>query len=451
MFIRLITVIITVLVSSAAEARNPYMAVENLDTNKDGKVGLDEWKKEQRIFFIIDKDKDNFITVDEFAAHWRRRGETIEGYTFPAERYEAPPKNPFAEIKKLDLDGDGIVRRHEMSSNKKLFYLMDLNADAVLSVDELARYLRKTGDKIEGYQFTSDISDHGAVFKNSSFELPIADVHMHEYLGTLEEAEWFKKHMLENGVRWGGAVGNYSSQMSDLLGDAYIPAFGQKFWNLAFFRDGPDALSDINNRFISRGLAKAEELFASGLIKGFGEIHTDTHQERMARHLRLLNPVTEKMMEISDRYHGFVQVHTTAHNDNLSQLENDIIYLSQKYKNSSLILSHCLPGESRDSIQVLESVFSKTQNVFCEISGNNGPVLNGVGRMYKKGGIRGNWKSFIEKYSDRVMVGSDPCCGQRDKFPALIQSIREDFLPYLSPSTREKVAYQNAVRIMGLK
>ncbi|MEL0003744.1 MAG: hypothetical protein VW620_12085, partial [Rhodospirillales bacterium] len=57
MFIRLITVIITVLVSSAAEARNPYMAVENLDTNKDGKVGLDEWKKEQRIFFIIDKDK----------------------------------------------------------------------------------------------------------------------------------------------------------------------------------------------------------------------------------------------------------------------------------------------------------------------------------------------------------------------------------------------------------
>ncbi len=328
---------------------------------------------------------------------------------------------------------------------------MDLNADAVLSVDELARYLRKTGDKIEGYQFTSDISDHGAVFKNSSFELPIADVHMHEYLGTLEEAEWFKKHMLENGVRWGGAVGNYSSQMSDLLGDAYIPAFGQKFWNLAFFRDGPDALSDINNRFISRGLAKAEELFASGLIKGFGEIHTDTHQERMARHLRLLNPVTEKMMEISDRYHGFVQVHTTAHNDNLSQLENDIIYLSQKYKNSSLILSHCLPGESRDSIQVLESVFSKTQNVFCEISGNNGPVLNGVGRMYKKGGIRGNWKNFIEKYSDRVMVGSDPCCGQRNKFPALIQSIREDFLPYLSPSTREKVAYQNAVRIMGLK
>lgn len=451
MFIRIMVTIIAFLISSTAEAQNPYVAVENLDTNKDGKVGLDEWQKEQRIFFIIDRDKDNFITVDEFAAHWQRRGETIEGYEFPAERNEATAKNPFAEIKKLDSDGDGIVKRHEMAGNKKLFYLMDLNADAVLSVDELARYLRKTGENIKGYQFTSDISDHGAAFKNANFELPIADVHMHEYLGTLEEAQWFKKHMLENGVRWGGAVGNYSSQMSDLLGDAYIPAFGQKFWNLAFFRDGPKALSDINNRFISRGLGKADELFASGVIKGFGEIHTDTHQERMARHLRLLNPVIEKMMEISDRYNGFVQVHATAHDDNLSQLENDIIYLSQKYKNSSLILSHCLPGESRAAIQVLESVFSKTHNVFCEISGNNGPVLNGVGRMYKKGGIRGNWKTFIEKHSDRVMVGSDPCCNQRNKFPALIQSIREDFLPYLSPSTREKVAYQNAVRIMGLK
>jgi hypothetical protein len=42
--------IIAFLISSTAEARNPYVTVENLDTNKDGKVGLDEWQKEQRIF-----------------------------------------------------------------------------------------------------------------------------------------------------------------------------------------------------------------------------------------------------------------------------------------------------------------------------------------------------------------------------------------------------------------
>jgi hypothetical protein len=49
------------------------------------------------------------------------------------------------------------------------------------------------------------------------------------------------------------------------------------------------------------------------------------------------------------------------------------------------------------------------------------------------------------------MLGSDPCCGLDTAYSEIINELRVSVLPYLSPSTMEKVANKNAIRVFKLK
>ena len=53
-----------------AQGKNPYKAVSNKDADGDGKVSLEEWPKSKAIFRKIDKDKDGFLSPEDFAKHW---------------------------------------------------------------------------------------------------------------------------------------------------------------------------------------------------------------------------------------------------------------------------------------------------------------------------------------------------------------------------------------------
>lgn len=282
--------------------------------------------------------------------------------------------------------------------------------------------------------------------------VPIADLHMHTYQFKGPQPEQFLEQMDKNGVVWGGAVGDYREDVAKLLGPRYIPAVGQREFFRAFSTQGPQALVDDKNPIFVRLFEEASRLFDQGKAKGFGELHTDNHTSgpaNMRRHIRTDNPVMRRFFEIADRHRGFVQIH--------SQLDehfvDDILRLTADYPNVLTILSHCLPvAQPAD----LERMFSQRANLVCEMSAqgyihNRLSGLQRPARVFGEAGIRSDWRRFIEAYPDRIMVGTDACCGWFGSYSEMVQEIRTNFLPHLEPELMEKLAYKNAVRLLGLK
>ena len=76
--------------------------------------------------------------------------------------------------------------------------------------------------------------------------VPIADMHMHAYRRDGPRAAEVLEQMDKNGVRWGGAVGDFREDVAKLLGSRYIPALGQAEFARVFFSKGEQALMDGN-------------------------------------------------------------------------------------------------------------------------------------------------------------------------------------------------------------
>ncbi|MFM1818174.1 MAG: hypothetical protein RL364_1034 [Pseudomonadota bacterium] len=281
--------------------------------------------------------------------------------------------------------------------------------------------------------------------------VPIADVHMHTYKRNGPRAIEFLEQMDANGVRWGGAVGDYREDVAQLLGKRYIPAIGQAEFMRVFFSQGAAGLIDENNPVFVQFYQEAEKLLAEGKAKGFGELHTDNHNsgpKNIQRHIRTDNPVMRRFYEIANRHGAFVQIHSQLDSDFVA----DVLKLTADYPKVLTILSHCLPL-SRPSD--LERMFEQRANLVCELSaqGYIHNKLSGVNRpprVHTEDGIREGWKRLIEKFPDRVMVGTDACCGWFGSYSDMVKEIRSNLLPSLSPSLMEKVAYKNAVRLFDL-
>ena len=282
--------------------------------------------------------------------------------------------------------------------------------------------------------------------------LPIADVHMHvtKLYGNGFAPSDALKGMNESNVKWGGAVGFYSPEAQQNLGNRYIPAFGQREFFKVLYDKGESGLLDPNN--FTQMFAEAEELFKAGKIKGFGEIHTSNNNSsdfaRNKRDIRAKSPVVEKMFEMANRYKGFVAIH----NEHSQQATQDVLELSGAYPQTALILDHCVFGASTDEIR---SILKATENVFCEISSNGAtqstPKAAGMMRIHGGfGGIKDDWLKLILEFPDRFMLGSDACCGLTSKYSQIIDGLRNDVLAKLPPDVMEKVAYRNAVRVFNL-
>jgi len=282
--------------------------------------------------------------------------------------------------------------------------------------------------------------------------VPIADVHMHTYQQNPRSATWWREMMDANGVKWGGAVGDYREDVQAELGDRYIPAVGQAEFFKVFFKEGRSGLVDPNNETFKDLYTRSEKLFSEGKIKGFGEFHTDNHSSgppRIRRSIRTDNPAMRKFYEIANRYGGFVQIHAEFDGD----FEKDILNLSADYPNATTVLSHCLSTKNVDNVA---AILGKRKNIACEVSSLGAVHVNRLNiprspHAYDSGGLYGKWIKFIEAYPDQVLLGSDPCCGIDAAYSEIISELRTSVLPYLSPVTMEKVANKNAVRIFSLK
>jgi predicted TIM-barrel fold metal-dependent hydrolase len=282
--------------------------------------------------------------------------------------------------------------------------------------------------------------------------IPIADAHMHTYQQNPRSAVWWREQMDANNVKWGGAVGDYREDVQFELKDRFIPAIGQIDFFKVFFKDGSQGLMDPENQTFKELYGRSDKLFGFGLIKGFGEFHTDNHTSghpRIRRVIRTDNPAMRKFYAIADKHSGFIQIHAEFDRN----FEIDILSLSADFPNVTTILSHCL---STNDANALGSLFSKRKNITCEMSAT-GEVINrllGLNKSpiaFNSFGPFKEWKKLIENYPDQVMLGTDPCCGADRGYSELISELRVNLLPYFSPEIMEKLAYKNAVRIFKLK
>lgn len=290
-----------------------------------------------------------------------------------------------------------------------------------------------------------------------SKSVPIADIHRH--VNKFVSPSTLAEQMKANNVGWSGAVGPTEWQTDpgpylELLGNAYIPTAGQAELTQIFFKIGPSAIEDENNRFYKDLFSNADDLFKSKKIKGFGELILNNKASNPSPNFRrkvvIDSPPIERMMSIADKNGGFVQIHSEDDEDSIDQIK----HLAKKYPNTPIILSHCLLSAN---VNLISDLLSNYPNLYCDLSARTTlHYVNPDSENAKLRAIYGEnfadpaWIKLIESYPSRFMVGSDTYRYDID-FEKVIGVIRNGLLVRLKPTTMEMVAYKNAQKVMNLK
>jgi len=275
--------------------------------------------------------------------------------------------------------------------------------------------------------------------------VPIADVHMH-FDRREQSANQMLQRMKDNGVRWGGGVGEYALEMQSALGKNYIAALGQAEFTKVLMSSGEQGLQNAEHPIFVQFFRDADALMAAGKARGFGEIHISNRSnyapnDPFGRSIPLDSPVIRRMYEIADAHSGFVQIH---YNKDLHTVDQ-ILIMAKRYPKALTIVAHCMPvGSPDDMVRIFEAV----DNAMCELSGAT--PIHGVKRILTQDGINSRWLEMIENYPDRVMLGTDPCCGLMPRYAEIVKLLRGKALAAMKPETLEKVAYKNALRVFGL-
>ena len=275
--------------------------------------------------------------------------------------------------------------------------------------------------------------------------VPIADVHMHFDIKR-QTVEQMLRRMNESNVRWGGGVGDYSPEMQAALGKRYVPAIGQTEYTKVLMESGEAGLQNAEHPIFVQFFRDAEVLMADGKALGFGEIHIDNRSsvnsnDPFGRSIPLDSPVIRRMYEIAQQHSGFVQIH---YNKNPRTIDQTLV-MSKRYPDALTIIAHCMPVGSPDDIR---RIFKEAPNVMCEISGAT--HIHGIPRIVTPAGMNSRWLELIEDFPDRVMLGTDPCCGLMPRYGDIVKTMRTNALAAMKPETLQKVAFKNAQRVFKL-
>ncbi len=289
--------------------------------------------------------------------------------------------------------------------------------------------------------------------RKAALEIPIADVHYH--LIPSLDPQMMKAQLDRNGVRWAGGVGATqpginSDAFSAFLGSRYSRAGGQAELAKIYRTGGVDEMQNLNNpSFVALKETMTEE-FKVGKIHGIGELilnNLRSHPDpSFRRRVALDTPTIRELISIADQYRGYVQIHTEPDKGSIAELERLFI----AYPKVPFILSHCMPNAYASDIRAL---FEKYATVYCEVSTRNSVFFKNPqswsATIHNGQDTDSSWLKLIEEMPTRFMVGSD-VHSPSFSYDDIIQVIRTGFLSRLSPTTMKQVAYENAIKVLGL-
>jgi predicted TIM-barrel fold metal-dependent hydrolase len=283
-------------------------------------------------------------------------------------------------------------------------------------------------------------------------QVPIADVHFH--LERQFVPADIKEMLDRNNVRWAGGVGplgpgvgsDFRQGFIDTLGERYIAALGQPEFGVMFFKGSASATENADTPDFRALLQRAEAEFKTGKLRGFGELfvnnQTSNSNPKFRRKIAADAPTMRAMYRLAAKYGGFVAMHMEADRDSLQQLD----VLASIEPRATVILSHCGVWSDAGTIRTL---MDNQPNIYCDLAFRSPPAARKVPArfIFDETGVKREWLDLIEQKPDRFMIGTDAFCCDYGK---AIDSFRKGLLPWLSPATLRKVAYENAKRVMKL-
>lgn len=294
----------------------------------------------------------------------------------------------------------------------------------------------------------------------SHTDLVIADVHRHVQ-------HWISPSKLlaemdELKIGWAGAVsapyGPWDIQpYIQLLGKRYIATTGQMTITDIHRFKGVKAIEDAQTHDYKALVEEANQLFQAGAIKGLGELILNNENTNpnpaVRRKARIDSPGITQLLDIAKRWNGFVQIHAEDDPSSVRELSN----IAMVYPSVPIILSHCLFSANT---ALIDELLGKHPNFYCEMSARNESMYgNNFAKqkaerlgwiVFDDERIKPEWKTLIEKYPTRFMVGTDNYNASVDTRKA-VQQIRNGLLKNLTPETAKRVAHENAVRVMRLE
>lgn len=286
-------------------------------------------------------------------------------------------------------------------------------------------------------------------------ELPLADLHLHPHPGLSPSA--IKEAMDANGVRWAGAGaagGNRSTWLavSQEMGDRFIAFAGQTELGRAYSEGGVAAMEDAEHPVIQALLRGAEADLRARRIKGIGEIFVNNSRSHPSpafrRKARADAPSIRLLYQLVARHGAFLTFHMHADPDSVDQLER----LLTSDRSGRILWNHC--GSDTDARDV-RPLLARHPNLFCELSFRYPPVLPAESgrdprrKIFDRTGPDPDWLRLIEDFPNRFMIETD--ASSRSDYDGAIRVVRTGLLPYLSPPTARKVAYENAQQLFELK
>ena len=359
-------------------------------------------------------------------------------------------KNPVNVVKKMDHDGDNKVSLNEWPKSPFIFNKIDFNGDGFITAQEFAK---KWGVPMPGGSSTNkSISDAGSLDESNTI---IADVHMHPHPENhpIDQLTWMNR----NGVKWAG-LGEIKGgraireKYRQVMGNRFIAFGGQSTLNSIYLKYGVKGLEDADNRMFRSLMNTLEDDFASGKLKGVGEIFGNNSKTnpnpKVRRKTQIDAPTYREVLDLVEKYNGAMSIHVQMDNDSIEQLE----ILADHNPNGNIIWAHC--GNNSYAYEVQE-VLEKHQNIYCDLAARHSPKLKDKvirkrphQEIFTEYNLNDDWRELIEDMPDRFMVGTDT--KTETHYDEGIDNIRNGLLANLSQATAEKVAYKNALRLLDL-
>ena len=359
-------------------------------------------------------------------------------------------KNPVKVVKNMDHDGDNKVSLNEWTKSPFIFKKIDFNGDGYITAEEFAK---KWGVSMpSASSVNKSISDAGSLDESNMI---IADVHMHPHPENhpIDQLTWMNR----NGVKWAGlgeikGGRDLREKYRQAMGKRFIPFGGQSALNSIYIKHGIEGLEDLDNWMFKSLMNELEEDFASGKLKGIGELFGNNSKTnpkpKVRRKTRIDAPTYRAMLDLVAKYGGAMSIHVQMDKDSIEQLE----ILADHNPNGNIIWAHC---GNNNYAKEARGVLLRHNNIYCDLAARHAPKLKDKvirkrphSEIFTSQNLDNSWRELIEEMPDRFMVGTDT--KTEEHYDRGIENIRNGLLSNLSQDTAEKVAYKNAQKLLNL-